>query len=176
MSPHQILTVCIRLVALIWLLYTVSHLDSLFAYLNEGSRLQLDKTTVLIFASLQVATCAVFWLFPRSIAAKLLPGRDTDVPPSPSSTFEWQTLGVICVGIWALTRAIPDALYWATFFNMMAVSSNLGWSYFSPEQKAAMISTIAELGIGFWLVLGAKGFASILFKVRTAGINHGKSE
>ncbi len=170
MSPHQILTVCIRLVAIVWLLYTISHLDSLFAYLNEGSQLQLDKTTVLIFASLQGAACAVLWLFPRSIAAKLLPGRDTNATPAPSSPFDWQTLGVICVGIWELTRAIPDAAYWITFYNIMATSSNLGLSYFSAEQKAGMIATIAELGIGLWLVLGAKGLTSILVRIRTSNL------
>lgn len=172
MSPHQILTVCIRLVAVIWLLYTVSHLDSLFAYLDADSRLLLNKTTVLIFALLQVAACAILWFFPRSIAAKLLPGRDTDATPAPSSSLEWQTLGVVCIGVWALTNAIPDALYWLTFFNMMAELSNLGWAYFSPQQKAAMISTAVELIIGIWLVFGARGLASILFKIRTAGSPH----
>jgi hypothetical protein len=172
MSPHQILTVCIRLVAIVWLLFTISHIDSLFAYLNEGSRLQLDKTSVYFFASLQVAACVVLWMFPRSVAAKLLPGPDSNTSPSPSSTIEWQFLGVMCVGIWELSRAIPDAAYWITFYNIMATSSNLGLSYFSAEQKAGMIATIAELGIGFWLVLGAKGFTSILFKIRTSDLHH----
>jgi hypothetical protein len=94
------------------------------------------------------------------------------MPPSPSSGFEWQTLGVICVGIWELSRAIPDAAYWISFYNMMAMNSNLGLSYFSPEQKSGMIATIAELVIGFWLVLGAKGFSSILLKIRTSDLNH----
>ncbi len=167
MSPHQILTVCIRLVAIVWLLFTISHLDSLFAYLNEGSRLQLDKTSVYFFSLLQLAVCVVLWLFPRTVAAKLLPGSNSDTPPSPSSSFEWQSLGVICVGIWELGRAIPDAAYWVTFYNIMVTSSNLGLAYFSPEQKAGMIATIAELGIGFWLVLGAKGFTSILLRIRS---------
>ena len=43
-------------------------------------------------------------------------------------------------------------------------------SDFGPEQKAAMILTVAELAIGIWLLLGAKGIAAAIFKLRTAGL------
>lgn len=170
MTPHQILTLCIRLVALVWLLYTVSHVHELFAYLNEDQQVQISKTAILTFALFQIAMCALLWLFPRSIAAKLLPGLNLTTETPTSTPVEWQTLGVICIGIWALTRALPDATYWFTYYNIMTANSNIDLSYFTPDQKAAMISTITELAIGLWLLLGAKGVVAILFKARSAGI------
>lgn len=53
----------------------------------------------------------------------------------------------------------------------MVANTEYGISLLSAEQKAGMISTAVELAIGFWLLLGAKGIAALLFKVRTTGMN-----
>jgi hypothetical protein len=149
----------------------VSHLHGLFAYFNEGARVQINKLVVWVFALIQVGVCGLLWFFPRTVAAWLLPLRDSgqEAPPPPR-LLEWQTLGVICIGLWALARAIPDAVYWITVYNM-ATTSGMGFSAFAPEQKAAMFETIVELIIGVWLLLGAKGLALLLFRVRTAGLS-----
>ena len=169
MTPHQVVVVCIRLVALVWLLYVVNHSYGLFAYVNSDARVALHKSVVLFFASLQVATSGVMWFFATSIAAKLLPPvRPTQSTP-PSSLLQWQTLGVICVGLWSLNRSIPDVVYWVTFYNM-AESTGVGTDSLSAEQKASFFSTVVELAIGLWLLFGAKGFAAFLYKARTAGL------
>jgi hypothetical protein len=147
----------------------VSHLHALFAYLNEGTQLQISKVVVWVFVIIQVGVCGLLWFFPRTIAAKLLPSRDDHEASPPIALVHWQTLGVILIGLWALTRAIPDAVYWITFYNM-ATSSGIGLSALNPEQKASMVETIVELVIGFWLLLGAKGAAALLFNLRTAGL------
>jgi len=82
---------------------------------------------------------------------------------------EWQMLGFICIGIWALSNAIPSALYWLTYYSMSFGDSSDAF-YLDAEQKARVASMLAELVIGLWLVFGAKGFAAaFLFKIRTAG-------
>src|SRR6188768_3774422 len=132
----------------------------LFTYLDSNSGVAISKTTIWLFAFLQIVTCAVLWFFPATIAKKLLPSAtDTDLPRSPVALIEWQTLGVICIGIWALTRAIPDAIYWMTFYSM-SESVDYSFSILNAEQKASIITTVAELAIGLWLVFGAKGFAA----------------
>jgi hypothetical protein len=167
-APRQIIIVCLRLLALVWLLYALNHSYGLFVYANNGAELALSKSTVAFFAVLQVATCAVLWLFPASIAAMLLPSVSANHEASPSNPVQWQTLGLICVGFWGLSRSIPDVVYWVTFLNMLPASEG-SYSLLSAEQNAGIISTVVELGIGLWLVFGAKGFAAFLFRVRTAG-------
>lgn len=168
MTPHQIIAVFLRLVALVWVLFVVSHLHSLFLYLDHTTYLQINKVVVWVFAAIQIAVCALLWFFPRSIASRLLRSRDAHEPAPAPRLEEWQTLGVICIGLWALMRAIPDAVYWITFYNMTSRSS-IPFSDFTAEHKAAMVETVVELILGFWLLFGAKGFAVFLFKARTAG-------
>jgi hypothetical protein len=167
--PHQIIIVCLRLSAMIWLLYVLSHSYGLFSYANNSAEVALSKSTVTLFMVLQIATCVVLWFFPASIASMLLPTASANRDASPPNLVQWQTLGLICVGFWGLSRSIPDAVYWVTFVNMLSAE---GGSYFflTAEHKAGIISTIVELGIGFWLVFGAKGFAAFLLKARTAGM------
>lgn len=144
MTPHQILTACIRLVALVWLLYTISHLYELFAYTSDSSVVQMNKTIALAFALLQVCISVALWLLPRTIAALLLPGRNVADEVAPASHLGWQTLGVVLLGVWTLSKAIPDAVYWITYYNVLATSTGRGLANFNPEQKAAMISTVAD--------------------------------
>ena len=170
MTPRLIVALCVRLAALMWLLYTLGHMYGLFMYLNTGSVPPVNKTMVWFFAILQVACCGVLWFFPSTIAAKLLPSAArVDELPSPPLLVEWQTLGVILVGLWGLSRAVPDTIFWLSFYALNT-RANFGGSSLDPREQANMITTAAELAISFWLIFGAKGFAAFLFKIRTAGV------
>jgi hypothetical protein len=169
-SPIQIVVLCLRLVAIVFLLFTINRLYSLFAYFNNGGKTALNMSVVWFFAALQIATCAILWFFPASIATKLLPSLRSTQQNSPTPLLiEWQTLGVICIGLWSLSRSIPDTVYWLTFYSI-ASSDGMTFSSLGAGQKASMLTTVVELVIGLWLLLGAKGLAALLFKIRTAGL------
>ncbi len=169
MTPHQVVVVCIRLVALVWLLYVVNHSYGLFAYVSSNTSVALNKSVVWFFALLQIATSGVMWFFATSIAAWLLPSLRPTQSTTPPALVQWQTLGVICVGLWSLSRSIPDTVYWVTFYNM-AESTGVSTDSLSAEQKASFFSTVVELVLGLWLLFGAKGFAAFLYKARTVGL------
>ena len=172
MTPKLVVALGLRLAALIWLLYTLSHMHALLLYLNDDPGVPGSRSVVWLFASLQIATCTVLWFFPVTIATKLLPSAAAAAAveqPAPPTLIEWQTLGVICIGLWGLSRAIPDAIYWLTFFSLTA-GTELEFANSNPEDKARLIMTIAEIAISTWLLFGARGFAAMLFKVRTAGV------
>jgi hypothetical protein len=166
MTPHQILIVCLRLVALLWLLSVIRNLYLVFATLNADP--SPYGAQVWLFAGLQVALLAVLWFLPATIAAKLLraPRVPTEAPPP--RLVEWQTLGVICIGLWALTRAVPDAVYWASFLKI--TSGAYPPLELEPDQKAGIVATAVEIVIAVSLLVGAKGITALLFKLRTAGI------
>jgi hypothetical membrane protein len=169
MSPHQIVAVCIRLASVFWLLYVISHSYGLFAYLDSGVQLSLNKPTAIFFTSLQLATCAVLWFFSAGIAAILLPSSRATTDLTPPSLMQWQALGLICIGIFGLSRSIPDAVYWITFLNMAASSAEAPISM-TAEQTASVISTVIEIGIGVWLVVGSKKLTAFIQQMRTAGV------
>lgn len=119
MTPSQIVVMCLRLLALVWLLYTLGHLYGLFAYLNNDGAALISKSAVWFFALLQLAICGFLWRFPATIARTLLPSlRSEPETAPPPRLVEWQTLGVICIGLWGLSRAVPHAVYWVDVLQL----------------------------------------------------------
>jgi hypothetical protein len=170
-TPHQIVVVLLRLLALIWLLFTLTHMYGLFVVYDSGEGVGISRPIVLFSAAFQVFVCFALWFFPSTIAANLLRSEQPAHEPAPTRPLvEWQALGVICIGLWALAQAIPDSIYWLTYYAMLS-SSDLSIRDLDPEQKATALSTVAQLAIGLWLVLGAKGLAAAIFRIRAAGIS-----
>jgi hypothetical protein len=169
-APIQVVAVCLRFLAIVWLLYALNNAYGAMSYLGLQGGVPGSRWVVWVQAGLQLVICGALWFFPVTIASKLLPSysRPPD-PQNPPHLHEWQTLGVICIGLWALSRAVPDLVYWITYMGM-AFEGDSPVGDLAPDQKAGFIATLVEIAVGLWLVLGAKGAAALLFKVRTAGI------
>ena len=119
MAPIQVVAVCLRFLAIVWLLYALNNAYGALSYLGLQGGVPGSRWVVWIQAALQLVVCGALWFFPVTIASKLLPSysRPPD-PQNPPHLHEWQTLGVICIGLWALSRAVPDLVYWITYMGM----------------------------------------------------------
>jgi hypothetical protein len=169
MTPHQIVVVVLRLIALVWLLYTLTHVFGLFAVIRGDPDALVSRPIVMFSAAFQVIVCLVLWFFPSTIAANLLRSApDTETPAPARPICEWQVLGIVFVGLLALARAIPDSIYWVTY-AAMATGYNLSFFDLDADQKANALATVFELAIGLTLILGARPVATMLFKDRDAG-------
>lgn len=171
MSAHQITTLIIRLLALVWLVYLLDHTASLLIYFNEGG---LQHTAGLAmntaFTFLQYCGCAVMWFYPATTAAKILPSALANQPRPAPTPLEWQTIGLFCVGLWTLARAIPDTAYWVTLLPLIRHEGAISDTPLSPVRVASIVADAVRLALGLWLVFGARGFAAFLLRVRTAGL------
>lgn len=171
MKPQYIVATCLRFLAAIWVLYLLSRVHTVFTYLADQRASLHLKSIVVTVALLQLVICVYLWFFPLTVATRLMPFASSMENSTASPTIlEWQTLGVICIGLWGMSRAIPSAVYWITLVNLM-FSDGLSFASLSPDVKASVFSTTAELAISAWLLFGARGFAAILFKIRTAGVS-----
>jgi hypothetical protein len=169
MTPHQIVVVVLRLGALVWLLYTFTHVFGLFAVTRGDPDALLSRPIVLFSAAFQVIVCLALWFFPSTIAANLLPrAPDANERAPVRPITEWHVFGVIFVGLLALARAIPDAIYWVTYVAM-ATGYNLSFFDLDADQKANALATALELAIGLLLVFGAKRVAAMVFRQRNEG-------
>ena len=172
MSPHQILIVVTRLTAVVWVLSTLSSSYTLFMYMDAddayGASFGIPITVIAAYMVLKLLVGVALWVFPSFIAHKLLPEHASSKSENPITIQQWQTLGFVLIGIWALSSSIPDALYW---FEMHAALRQNGASFtdFDAEQKASVYSTVAEVTIGFFLVFGSKALSGLIHTVRTAG-------
>jgi len=168
-KPQHIVATCLRFLALIWLLYALSHANSVFAYARADSRVSVNSLAVWLVTLAQLAGCAVLWFFPLTISAKLVPGgAEASTPDVPPRLAEWQTLGVICIGLWGLVHSIPSLVFQLTLAALTLDDEFHGG--LPPDDKARIASAAVQLALSLWLVFGAKGFAEMLFRIRTAGV------
>lgn len=159
MTPHQILAALTRLLAVWWVLYLISHTPGLVVH-NE--QLHADnRIAVVVVTGLQLAICAYLWLFPATVARKLLPLKDGSSHGSLSSS-DWPMLGVVFIGLWALTQAIPDAVYWAILMNSWIGPRSMA-SALTVAQQARIASVVVNLAVGIGFVFGARPITDYVF-------------
>lgn len=165
MTPHQMLAVCLRTGALIWGAYTLIHIPEQFIRLDHP--LVDNRVAVWVIAGCQLGVCAVLWFLPGTIARMLLPGKDVPESATPRVA-EWQMLGVVLVGLFALAQAIPAAVYWVILLQSW-LTGDFGVGALTVAQKARLASVALELVIAVGLVFGARGITRYLFGVREIG-------
>ena len=78
MTPHQIVVVLLRLSAMIWLLFTLTHMYGIFAVYDYAEGVGLSRPIVLLSAAFQVFVCLALWFFPSTIASNLLRSEHAD--------------------------------------------------------------------------------------------------
>lgn len=163
MTPHQILIVGIRLLVIFWLLSLLGQAAAIPATIRSTD---VSVTPFLISVGLQLVAIVVLWLFPATLASKLLRSGNVPVQASAAPFDEWRDLMFVGVGIFVLTRAIPDIIYWA----ILATAPTSSFPDFSFEQKTNAFVSLLELAIGLFLTLGAAGVAAFIQKARSAGV------
>jgi hypothetical protein len=174
-KPQHIVATCLRLLAVFWLLYALSRANSTLGLARSDMGITVNVTAVWILALAQIAACAALWFFPMTIAARLIPGgARAEEPAAPAQLADWQSLGMICVGLWGLLDAIPGLVYWISFVTLSHNEDSL-YDGLTFQQKATIAARVVGLLLSLWLVFGAKGFAAMLFRIRTAGVSKSAS-
>ncbi len=162
MTPHQVVAVGLRLIAILWVFHSIGQFIGLLSSDDPDGWPLMGFFTVV-----QFGLCALLWFFPASIATKLLPSaKDEVVSAGPPGPQDWLAVGTIGIGIWLLSGAIPDAFYWSIFVGMNPFG---GFSTLDADGKAAVITTGFQNLLGVWLIVGGKGLAALLWKARTGG-------
>lgn len=141
----------------------------------EEVGLALLSWSAAVVAPLLVA--ALLWVFPLTIARKLLPVMREAKPPL---TTDGQALaiGLTLIGVYLLANAVADAAYWFTHFLALreyAVRMHLEIEW-GPDKVGAIVTTGVELALGVGLTLGGRGLASVLRRLRYAGSRLGAPE
>lgn len=163
MTPHQILIVGIRLLVIFWFL---SLLGQVGVILNTIQNAEISARPFLISLGLQLVAVVVLWLFPATLASRLLRAGNVPVEAGAVAFDEWRELMFVGLGIFVLTRAIPDMIYWM----ILATAPESSFPDFSFEQKTNALVSLLELAIGLVLTLGASGVGALIQKGRRAGV------
>lgn len=152
MSPKQILIVAIRLFVIVWCIHTI---NSGFVGMNAFDGNFSPWQMVPLY--LVYAVCwLVLWFFPATIANILLPQVQQEQQTIPKHPAPWLTTGIILIGIWTLSNALRDGIYWFSLYQAFTNTYQTDiWKMLSADQSSAIIMTAAELVIGLILVFRA---------------------
>jgi len=166
LSPHQILAACSRIGALVWGICAIRQAPEFWVHMDHPT--VDNRAPILLLTAIQLAVCAFLWFFPATVARKILPTRQT-IASAPARLIDWQMLGVVLVGLWALTQAIPRAFYWAIVLHTLLVAEFGLAASLTAVQKGQIAATVVEIIIAAWFVFGARTITTYLFGVRQIG-------
>ena len=166
MTPQQILIVAVRLFAIFWFLTSIGHLVNALRIWNPQD---VFATLGVVVPILELVICVFLWLFPATFSRRLLKGGDTRSEAPAPALLEWQAMLLMALGLWTLAFAVPDAVYWITYF-LAYPETDVKMVDVLTDQSPYIAATVVELGIGSWLLLGAPRLALLLLRLREAGL------
>lgn len=166
MNIAQIVGLGVRLFA-IWLSFYVIRQTPGLIFVNTRDMPDASaNVATVIVAIVLLLICVALWRFPLAVAKKLVPeaapGQPTRLPVE-----QLEAAAFSLLGLWLLTEAIPHAVY----VSMITYHSSRpnAMVTLTPYNYATIAQMFAELGVGLWLLLGAKGLRGLLHWVRHAG-------
>ena len=166
MNVAQIVGLGVRLFA-IWLAFYVIRQTPGLLFVNTRDMPDAGATaTTVIVAIVLLLICVALWRFPLSVAKKLVPesalGHPTRMPVE-----QLEAAAFSLLGLWMLTEAIPHAVYIAMItYHSSRPNAMVA---LTPYDYANIARMFAEVAIGLWLLLGAKGLRGLLHWARHAG-------
>jgi hypothetical protein len=168
MTSAQIVGLGVRLFA-IWLVVSIlRHVPGMWRF-NISDAAAADSSTnlvIVVVAVLILALAAGLWLFPLTVANKLIPRSSrTDHIRVPIEQAE--SIGFSLIGLWVLASSVPDSFYWS--FMAYQASRPNSILELRASEYSYMAATAVEVILGIWLLLGAKGLRGLLRWARTAG-------
>jgi hypothetical protein len=153
MRKHEIVTVALRLLAVVLIYRVLESAPRLFAYqgqISEPSFIYMQ----LLAGSQALAAIALFIWAPA--CSGFLLSREADSLPVPAWSKE-QVLetALIVIGIYFFVQALLDASYWVVLRIALA-HAEYGAEPMKPERVANIASTLVELGLSSVMVFMPK--------------------
>ena len=164
MSPHQIVAVAVRLIA-IWLVALVA-IDIPYYFLaTPAPGEDISISVYLGEGALFVLVAIGLWRFPLTVASRLL-SSDVEKSESPAKPDMWLAMGCSLMGLWLLVTMIPSLVH-----DLVWLIPPLAGDYSDEALRVLFGLHLPKVIIGVWLVLGAKGFRRLFWWARYAGRN-----
>jgi hypothetical protein len=132
-------------------------------YDSEGGSLLLLLASLLAPIALPLVLGGALWFGADALARKLFAASDAAAPPPTLEAL--QDLAFSIVGVFVLGVAIPDLAKLAYYYWQLSTPGGVQIGS-DIERRGALIETVAQLVIGFWLLFGSSGIANLLRKVR----------
>ncbi|HVS09668.1 MAG TPA: hypothetical protein VMS76_07310 [Planctomycetota bacterium] len=106
--------------------------------------------------------------FSEAIGSRLVPKGEEPAPSSPAAPGAWLAFGLVLIGVLDLVRSVPELVNFVGY----------AWSS-APELYpvplvdrfgTGLIASALRVTLGLWLVLGSRGIARVIGRLRGAGL------
>jgi divalent metal cation (Fe/Co/Zn/Cd) transporter len=163
-SREDYVAIASRLFAIFLFVMVARSIPSAIALIGQEGPQPSLWLVGLVLAS-GIAICVVLWLFPLTIARKLLPVMKEPRSDSQMSESVALSIGLTLLGVWVLATALPDLIYWGTLFQL---SRQIEYGEFDwgAEQIAGITSSVAELALALWLIFASSGIRRLIYRFR----------
>ena len=166
MTPHQTIAVAVRLFA-IWLL--VSLITGLITFGTQFSWHDYPHKTLAtaLIAAVTLLIVLALWFFPRTVARRLLTvsASQPQEAAAPIAADTWLAIGCALLGLWVLASALPGLVR-----EGVILYSSSDTITDTAEVRHWLLADLARLAVAVWLMFGAKGFRTLFWWARYAGI------
>jgi hypothetical protein len=168
MKAYEITAIGLRIFAIVLWLFSLRQFVGVMNYLGTNTNDALAPSVFYLVATVLVpiAVGVLVWLFPLSLARSILPGNpDSSLDSLSRSDLYLAAISVL--GLFVLSRAVPDLVFWLTRFLVESKMKQQGIVPGSgSETTANFYATLVELGIGTWLVFGSGAIYRFVEKTR----------
>lgn len=173
MTSRQFVALGVRLFC-IWLaIYIMTAMASFWVAVSQQPQHGNAATVVLGIITVFALLVILLWLFPLTVARKLLPrsAQDQLVALPPHEQIE--RAGFCLMGLWLLTHAVPGLVFDVVVTRLYHADGTLE---LRPQDYAAIAEHLVELAIALWLLFGARGLRGLLTWARSAGSTPGRMD
>lgn len=165
MTGTQIVGLAVRLFSIWLFVYLLRNVPGMWHFNTIESDASAN-VAVAVTAVILLGIVVVLWLFPLTVASKLLPRDQSERKLAPPPE-EVQSVGFCLLGLWIIATAVPSALYWILMSYHAAKPNAV--LLLQPQDFGSMLSIGVQIMLGIWLLFGAKGLRGILRWARSSG-------
>jgi len=167
MTKEQIVALAVKLFAVFLLIYGLGSIGSIIPISYLDTIPASAWMTVAVLAIFFMGIVLLLWFFPLLVTRKLMPSDEIKQGESIASIKDIDVIAFSVLGLWVLTSAVPDMVYWILMW--MTILSKTTGDAMLTEQVISTIVTVLELIMGVWLLMGARGLRGVIRKMRVAG-------
>lgn len=160
MGPTQITAVIVRLVAITFIWIAINQIAELGRDISV-----YDKKVSLVFIAFLLATAVFLWKFPLSVARTVI---RTDLASSSNQRLQLDELycvGFVLIGVFFFIQAFENFFFWINILILLSRDTT-GEAPFDMVDKAAIVATFFQLLFSLSLIIGARGWKNLIYKIR----------
>ncbi|MDD3517923.1 MAG: hypothetical protein PHQ14_06210 [Chromatiales bacterium] len=169
MTKYEAVGLALRVAAIFLFVNVLQELAVSFQTFGQTSG-SLTWIIIVAGATSLILVALLLWMFPMAVTRRLLPTDKAQDSVGPWRLEDVQVVAFSVLGVYILVRALPWVVYWISLRYQIRTSDQPEFAFGAQEREnARLLMAVFEVGLGFWLLFGARGLVGMLRWFRSLG-------